>query len=68
MRQAIIEVYPGRNGGFRWRVLGGNGEPMAASEHYPTRQHAQRGAEALIQAIVDARLVQRRTTPVNAPD
>lgn len=33
---------------FYWRLVGANGEPMAASEAYPTKHHAQRAIERLV--------------------
>lgn len=47
-----IEVYEDAAGRWRFRVVGGNGEPMAASEAYTRKADAQRGADALKAAIV----------------
>lgn len=45
-RPPILEVYPSRTrgrSGFRFRVVGRNGEPMAPSQLYTRRRDAVRG-------------------------
>jgi uncharacterized protein YegP (UPF0339 family) len=47
-----IRLFKDADGKWRFRVVSGNGEIIAASEAYPTKAHAQRGARALVAVIL----------------
>lgn len=41
----MYEVFEDTAGGFRWRLKAKNGEIVAQSESYTTRENAERGAK-----------------------
>ena len=41
---ARFEVYPDSGGSYRWRLVANNGEKVAASEAYASKQNAIRSA------------------------
>lgn len=41
------EYFPGRTGGFYWRLVGGNNEKMFQSQRYPRKWNAKRAATRL---------------------
>ncbi len=47
---ARVELYPSK-GGFRYRVVGGNGEKMSPSELYSSKSNARRGIGDLLTAL-----------------
>jgi uncharacterized protein len=47
MRTNTVEIYQDKGGEWRFRVLGANSEPVAASEGYTDRAGALRGARTL---------------------
>lgn len=57
-RTAKLEVFQeATETAFRYRLRGKNGEIMLASEGYPTRGNALRAARRVVQAAMDAELV-----------
>ena len=44
MRQSRIEIYPSRDGGWRWRARAANGKIIASGESYTRKSDAKRGA------------------------
>jgi uncharacterized protein YegP (UPF0339 family) len=42
-----FEIYKDKNQQYRWRLKGGNGEIVAASEPYTTKAHAQRSVNSM---------------------
>ena len=54
---AKFEVYASGNG-FRWRLKAGNGEVVATSEEYSTKDGAKKGCEAVVRAANDAEIVE----------
>lgn len=48
-----MEVYRGIDGYWRYRVKAGNGEILAQSESYASKQNAVRGAVDLAKAITE---------------
>jgi uncharacterized protein YegP (UPF0339 family) len=42
---AKYEIYEDSAGAWRWRLVADNGEIVAQSESYPSKDHAQRGAD-----------------------
>ncbi len=46
-----IDFFQDENGDWRFRVKGGNGEIVAASESYASESNARRGADHLFQII-----------------
>lgn len=47
MARPTFEVFKARDGGFRWRLRGGNGRVMAQSEGHTTKGNAVRAARAV---------------------
>jgi uncharacterized protein YegP (UPF0339 family) len=46
-RSAVVEVYPGRAGKFRWRVIAANGKKISCpGDGYNRRNNARRAAAA----------------------
>ena len=43
-REAKFEIYQDAGNSWRWRLVAGNGEKIAASEAYTTKADAQRAA------------------------
>lgn len=39
-----VEIFAGRDGRYRYRLVGANGEKMTASEPYANKANAKRGA------------------------
>ncbi len=54
VRTATFEVYEDAAGSYRWRLVAGNGEKIAASEAYTTRANARRSAEMVKRLAPDA--------------
>ncbi len=53
-----FEIYEDSAGEFRWRLKAANGEDVASSEGYSTREAAHRSAEKMNeQASADASIV-----------
>jgi uncharacterized protein YegP (UPF0339 family) len=52
---AVFEVFPSEDG-FRWRLKSGNGEVVAQSEGYTTKEHAREGAVAVWRIAGKARI------------
>lgn len=46
--------------GFRWRLIAGNGEPLATSEMYTRKDDAVRGMGDMGRAVIDAAQVEYR--------
>jgi len=44
---ATFEVYESKDGLYRFRLKGANGEIVASSEGYSSRENAKRGAETV---------------------
>ena len=53
--ESVFEVFPSEDG-YRWRLKAGNGEVIAQSEGYGTKEHAVEGAEAVWRAAGSARI------------
>jgi uncharacterized protein YegP (UPF0339 family) len=53
-----FEVYPDRGGKFRFRLKAGNGEVVATSEAYNSKDSAKKGAEAVQRAAKEATIVE----------
>ncbi len=51
---ANYEVFEDKAGEWRWRLVADNGEIVASSEAYTTKEHALRGAETASAAATDA--------------
>lgn len=49
-----FEVFEDRIGGWRWRLVAGNGEPIAQSEAYGSRTDAERGATDVRDLVVES--------------
>jgi uncharacterized protein len=54
---AKFEVYEDAGGKFRFRLKAGNGEVVAQSQAYATREGAVKGCEAVRRAAADAEVV-----------
>lgn len=54
---AKFEVYKSKNG-YRWRLKAGNGEIVATSEEYTTKDGAIKGCEAVTRAAESAEVVE----------
>lgn len=54
---AKFELYESGKG-YRWRLKAGNGEVIATSEEYTTKDAAKRGCEAVVRAANDAEIVE----------
>lgn len=50
---ARFETYQRKDGQFGFRLIGGNGEKMAGSEGYTTREHAIQGVADVVNAVAD---------------
>lgn len=55
-RPPHIAIYRSPNG-WRWRLVGGNGEVIASGEGYSTKSNARRGARTMQRAAMEAELV-----------
>lgn len=44
-------TYEDSAGAFRWKLVGANGERVAASEAYPTRANARRAVRDVIRVV-----------------
>ena len=51
MKRSKIEVFPSKND-WRWRVCASNGEIIAQSEGYSSKDNALRGVSALKRAMI----------------
>jgi hypothetical protein len=47
MGKAKFQIYEDKAGEYRWRLKAGNGEEIAASEGYTTKQSAHRSAQGV---------------------
>lgn len=54
---ARFEVYKSGNG-YRWRLKAGNGEIVASSEQYTTKDGAKRGCRAVQRVASDAAIIE----------
>ncbi len=45
MNKPLFKIYIDKAGFYRWRLIAGNGEKVAASEAYVSRQNAIRSAK-----------------------
>lgn len=50
-RAPRFQTYEDEAGAFRWRLVGANGEKVAASEAYPTRANARRALRDVIRIV-----------------
>ncbi len=55
-----FEVFRDRSGGYRFNLLAGNGQIIASSESYTTRDSAQGGIESVKKNAPDAPVVDRQ--------
>ncbi len=53
-----FEIYEDDAGGFRWRLKAANGEVVAQSEGYTTKEDAKRGAFDAARASIRAQIVE----------
>lgn len=53
-----FEVYQSKSGGYRWRLKAGNGEIVAMSEDYTTKEHAKAGCESARRAAKEAEVIE----------
>lgn len=53
--ESVFEVFPSSDG-HRWRLKAANGEVIAQSQGYGTKEHAVEGAEAVWRAAGKARI------------
>lgn len=53
-----FEVYQSKSGGYRWRLKANNGEIVAMSEEYSTKEHAKDGCEATRRAAKEAEVIE----------
>jgi uncharacterized protein YegP (UPF0339 family) len=51
-------IYPDVSGYYRWRLVAANGEKVAASEAYVSKQNAVRSAERVKQIAYSAMIVE----------
>jgi uncharacterized protein YegP (UPF0339 family) len=49
--QAKFQVFPDVDGEHRWRLRAANGEIVAQSEGYTSQEGAERGVDAVAQAV-----------------
>lgn len=52
-----FEVFQDVSGAWRWRLVARNGEILGASESYPLKRIAVKGAKAARRAVLGARVV-----------
>lgn len=53
-----FEVYTDKKGEFRFRLLASNGEPIAASEGYKSKQSCLNGIESVRKNAADSEIVE----------
>lgn len=58
-----FEVYTDKAGKFRFRLKAGNGEIVAASEAYESKQGALKGVDAVQRAADGAKIVVKDAEP-----
>lgn len=54
MGSAHYEIFKDAADQWRWRLVAGNGETVAQSESYTTKEHAERGVKAAAGAAIEA--------------
>jgi uncharacterized protein YegP (UPF0339 family) len=54
---AQYEVFPDKAGEWRWRLRAGNGEIVAQSEGYSSKEHARDGVSTVATLIADTSAV-----------
>lgn len=54
MPQPQFEIFKDATGKFRWRLRAANGEPIAASEAYSSKDACQKGIAAVREAAPKA--------------
>ena len=55
---AKFEIFKDKSGGYRFNLKAGNGEVVASSESYSSKDGAKNGAEAVRRAAADAVVVE----------
>ncbi|MDR1790619.1 MAG: YegP family protein [Propionibacteriaceae bacterium] len=53
-----FEVYADKGGSYRFRLKAGNGEIVATSEAYSSKEAAKKGCDAVKRAAADATIVE----------
>jgi uncharacterized protein YegP (UPF0339 family) len=54
---AKFEIFQDKSGGYRFNLKAGNGEIVATSESYTTKDAAKKGADAVRRAAAEAETV-----------
>ena len=54
MAQAQFEIYKDYAGKFRWRLRSANGEPIAASEAYNSKEACEKGIATIKEQAMKA--------------
>ena len=57
LKKGKFELYKDKSGQFRFRLIAPNGEIIAVSEAYTTKQKCKQGIEAVKKYAVDAEIV-----------
>lgn len=55
---AQFEIYKDKAGEYRFRLKASNGEIIAVSEGYTTKQNAQKGVESVKNNAIDAPIIE----------
>jgi uncharacterized protein YegP (UPF0339 family) len=55
---AKFEVYEDKGGKYRFRLKAGNGEVVASSEAYESKDGAKKGVDAVKRAAAEAEIVE----------
>ena len=55
-----FQIFKDRAGGFRWRLIAGNGQIVAASESYTTKHNARRSTKNLKASTIHATIIEKR--------
>jgi uncharacterized protein len=55
---AKFEIFQDKSGGYRFNLKAGNGEVVASSETYSSKDAAKNGAEAVRRAAAEAEVVE----------
>lgn len=53
-----FEIFPDKQGGYRFRLKAGNGEIIAVSESYTSKSACENGIEAVKENALDAEVVE----------
>ena len=57
MKKGKIQIYKDKGGGYRFRLLAGNGKIVAIGESYTEKRHVYRAIDSVMKILTDSLMI-----------